>query len=93
MVEINFFASTTLQLYGKKISMENFDSLSYFARIIEDMSGFSLILPCTVLTNANVHMMVGHPDFFRFLILKDSMNPLIVPYTICRVILTLFKAL
>ena len=73
--------------------MENFDSLSYFAMVLEDMQGFSLIQPCTVLTNASVHMMVGHPDFFRFLILKDSMNPLIVPYTICRVILMLFKAL
>ena len=92
-MEINFFVSTTLQLCRKKISLENFDSLSYFNMVLEDMQEFSLILPCTVLANASVHMMVGHPDFFRFLILKDSINPLIVPYTICRVILTLFKAL
>jgi len=44
--------------------MENFDSLSYFAMVLEDMQGFFQILLCTVLTNASVHMVVGHPDFF-----------------------------
>ena len=92
-MEINVFVSKTLQLCRKKISMENFDSLSYFAMVLEDMQGFFLILLCTVLTNASVHMVVGHPDFFRFLILQKSVNLLIVRFTICRVTLTLFKAL
>jgi len=73
--------------------MENFVILHYFAMILEDMQRFFLILLCTVLTNASVHMVVGHPDFFRFLILQESVNLLIVRYTICRVTLTLFKAL
>ena len=73
--------------------MENFDILHYFAMILKDMQGFFLILLCTALTNASVHMVVGHPDFFWFLILKESVNLFIVRDTICRVTLTLFKAL
>ena len=90
---MNFFVSTTPQFYRKKILMKNFDTLTYFSMVLEEVQGFFLILLCTVLTNASVHMVVGHPDFFRFLILQESVNLLIVRYTICWVTLTLFKAL
>ena len=90
---MNFFGSTTLQFYRKKNLMKNFDTLTYFSMVLEGVQGFFLTLLCPVLTNASVHMVVGHPDFFRFLILQESVNLLIVRYTICWVTLTLFKAL
>ena len=90
---MNFFVSTTPQFYREKNLMKNFDTLTYFSMVLEGVQGFSRILPCTVLTNASVHMVVEHPDFFWFLILQESMNLLIVRCTIFRVALTLFKAL
>ena len=64
MVEISFFISPALLLTKKKILTENFDTLLYFAMVLEDMQGFFLILLCTVLTKASVHMVDGHLDFF-----------------------------